>query len=188
MTKQFQLSLLMIALITVCISGCKDDPDPIIPNEEEVITTLKYTLSPAGGGDDIVLSYTDLDGDGPDAPVIVGGTLSSQTSYAGELELLNEAEDPAEDITLEIQEEDEDHQFFFESSITDLTVAYGDVDSNNNPVGLTSTLSTGAASTGTLSITLKHEPTKDGAGVADGDITNAGGETDISVSFPISVQ
>jgi len=180
------LSLAIIA--TVLFTGCKDDPDPIVPNEEELITTVNYTLSPAGGGDDIVLSYTDLDGDGSGAAVIVGGTLSSQETYVGSLELLNETEDPAEDITLEIQEEDEEHQFFFEVTGADLSVAYTDTDADGNPVGLSTSVTAGAVSSGTLKVTLKHEPVKDATGVSDGDITNAGGETDIEVSFPINVE
>ena len=36
----------------------------------------------------------------------------------------------------------------------------------------------------TMTVILRHEPNKAGAGVSDGDITNAGGETDIEVTFP----
>ncbi|HBK71516.1 MAG TPA: type 1 periplasmic binding fold superfamily protein, partial [Flavobacteriaceae bacterium] len=35
---------------------------------------------------------------------------------------------------------------------------------------------------------LRHEPNKSASGVSDGDITNAGGETDIEVIFNITVQ
>ena len=34
---------------------------------------------------------------------------------------------------------------------------------------------------------LKHEPNKSAAGVAGGDVTNAGGETDAEMEFPITV-
>lgn len=182
------LLVFTVVAATVLFSGCKDDPEPEPPNEEEVITTLKYTLSPSAGGTDIELSFTDLDGEGAGVPVIVGGTLMANTDYVGSLELLNESESPAEDITVEIMEEDEEHQFFFESSISDLTVLYSDTDADGNPVGLETSISTGSAATGTLSIVLKHEPDKSGTGVSGGDITNAGGETDIEVSFPINVQ
>ena len=43
-------------------------PEPI--NEEEVITTMTVTLVPDGGGTEIVLSFQDLDGDGPDARIM----------------------------------------------------------------------------------------------------------------------
>ena len=35
---------------------------------------------------------------------------------------------------------------------------------------------------------LRHEPDKSAAGVSSGDITNAGGETDIEVSFNVIIE
>ena len=61
----------------------------------------------------VVLSFQDLDGDGEDAPVINSGDLAAGVTYNGSIELLNETESPAEDITEEVEEEDLDHQFFY---------------------------------------------------------------------------
>ena len=177
----------VVIVMTLALSSCKKE-DPIIPNEEELITTLKYTLTPNGGGAAVVLSFKDLDGDGGNAPIIIGGTLVSNKTYTGVLVLLNEQETPAENITTEIKEEDKNHQFFFQTNITGLTVAYSDQDADGNPLGLESTLTTTGAGNGTLTITLRHEPNKSATGVANGDITNAGGETDIEVTFDIIVQ
>jgi len=195
-TKSLILTSVFISLIS--IMSCSDDPeDPIIENEEEVITTLTYTLTPSEGGSAVVLSYQDLDGDGANEPTITNGTLSAETTYSGALTLLNETESPAESITEEIEEEDADHQFFFETTVsglsvayadTDLSVAYADTDDDGNPVGLASTLTTGSAGSGNLTVTLKHEPDKSASGVSDGVITNAGGETDISVTWTITVE
>ena len=179
---------LPLLLATILIfSACKKD-DPVIVDEEELITTLRYTLTPATGGSAIILSFQDLDGDGGNAPTITGGTFAANQTYSGTIELLNESESPAENITEEIMEEQEEHQFFFQSSIADLTVGYNDRDANGNPLGLSSTLATGAAASGNLTIVLRHEPNKSAVGVADGNIANAGGETDIEVTFPIDVQ
>ena len=121
-----------------------------------------------------------MDGDGGDAPVIINGTLQANTVYDGTLELLNESEAPAEDISEEIKEEDEDHQFFFSvSGNLDLDINYNDQDGNGNPVGLASIATAGNTSQGQLTIILRHEPDKSATGVSDGDISNAGGETDI---------
>jgi hypothetical protein len=141
-----------------------------------------------GGGTAVVMSFRDLDGDGGDAPVITGATLSANTSYTGTLDLLNEAETPVEVITEEIEEEDDEHQFFFQTNIAGLSVSYEDQDGDGNPVGLATSLTTTDAGSGTLTIILRHEPEKNAAGVKDGDPTNAGGETDIEVSFPVDVQ
>jgi hypothetical protein len=104
------------------------------------------------------------------------------------LELLNELEDPAENITNEIIEEAVDHQFFYSTSIDDLVIAYDDMDPNGNAIGLETMVSANSANTGTITIILRHEPKKSASGVADGTITNAGGETDIEVTFYVDIQ
>ena len=103
-------------------------------------------------------------------------------------ELLNESVDPVDPVHEEVKEEDESHQFFFLTDIDDLTVAYDDIDADGRPVGLNSTLTTRAPGFGTLTVILRHEPDKSAEGVSDGDIANAGGDTDIEVAFPIEVQ
>lgn len=184
--KNCRIIAFAIALSMVYTACDKDDP--VIPNEEELITTLTYTLTPDSGGDIVTLSFSDIDGDGGDAPIISGGTLAANTSYSGRLELLNEAVSPVESITEEIEEEDEEHQFFFSSTVSGITVEYDDQDANGNPLGLLTTLMTGEAASGTLTIILRHEPDKFASGVSDGNSDNAGGETDIEISFPIEVQ
>lgn len=180
------LTMMVLLIGTFYFSSCVNDPQ--IPNEEEVITTLKYTLTPTNSGTPVVLTFQDLDGDGGTAPTISSGTLDSNTTYTGSLELLNEIEQPAEDITSEIQNEAEEHQFFFQSTVDGLTIAYDDQDTNNQPIGLASTVTTTNTGTGTLTIILRHEPNKTAQGVAQGDITEAGGETDIEVTFEVNVQ
>ena len=179
------MAILFIAVLV--LSSCKKE-DPEIPNEEEVITTLTYTLTPSGGGTTVVLSFKDLDGDGGNAPVIVGGTLAANKTYTGTLVLLNEQASPAENITTEVQEEDLEHQFFYQTNLSSLSVAYNDQDADGNPVGIQSTITTTDAGTGTLTVTLRHEPNKSATGVSTGDITNAGGETDIEVTFDIIIE
>lgn len=175
-------SLLLLGLIS-----CEKD-DPVIPNEEEVITTLNYVLTSTTDQSMVTFSFQDLDGDGGDTPVVSAGTLDANTTYTGEVTLLNEQESPAENITLEVEEEDDEHQFFYTSSVSGLSIAYADQDADGNPVGIATMLSTGDAGTGTLTIILRHEPNKSGSGVSSGDITNAGGESDIEVTFNVTVQ
>jgi len=189
------LKYMTLALIAAAaITGCKkDDDDPAAPapppvNEEELITTLRLTFTPAGGGATKVLQFVDLDGDGGNAPVITADPLSATTTYTVAIEVLNESEDPVEDITAEITAEDEEHQFFFQVSGANATVVYNDADADGKPLGLATTWTIGAISSGTVLVTLRHEPDKGAAGVSSGDITNAGGETDIEVSFPLVIQ
>jgi hypothetical protein len=155
-----------------------DTPDPV--NEEEVITTITATLTPVGGGATITLQSRDIDGDGPGAPVITvtGGDFAGNTTYNGTMEILNETESPAEDVTEEILEEDDEHQFFFEFTGSIAGVTYSDTDGDGNPLGQTFALTTGTAGAASLRIVLRHEPTKPNNGLAD-----AGGETDFDVTF-----
>ena len=96
-------------------------------------------------------------------------------------------------MTVEILEEDLDHQFFFNPiNGLDLDGDYSDEDSAGNPIGQQFEI-TAAASSGDLNIVLLHLPAKNAAGVSDGVIDNAfsdelGTDTDIDISFPITVQ
>ena len=187
-----KLQALVLLITMIFFVSCDDDDDGIPPpiNEEEVITTMTVTLAPQGGGSPVFLQTRDLDGDGPDAPVVtVSGPLEAGQVYNGSIEILNETESPAEDITEEIEEEADEHQFFFLVGGTlDLTTEYDDQDDDGNPIGLAFTATAGAASNGILTVVLRHEPDKDAAGVSDGEIANAGGETDIEQDFSLEIQ
>jgi len=182
-------NLAIIAFFATTFIACSNDDDPIPVNEEELITTVTATLVPQGGGTTITLVNKDLDGDGPNLPeTTVSGNFATNTSYTGTLSILNETVSPADNITLEIKEEDKDHQFFFSFTNSIATATYGDVDGDGNPVGLEFNLETSASGSGNFTITLRHEPNKLGSGVSSGDIANAGGETDVQVTFGITVE
>ncbi|PTX62982.1 hypothetical protein C8N46_102383 [Kordia periserrulae] len=185
--KKFKLSILAaIAITGLVFTGCSSDDDaPTIVNEEEVITTLSVTLVPTAGGNTITLVSRDLDGDGPDAPVVtVSGNLAANATYTGAVAVLNETETPADNITLEVVEEDLEHQFFFTvGGGLNITTDGFNLDSEGNILGTTFNVTTGAASSGTYTVALVHEPTKPNTGVAD-----AGGETDIEVTFNVTIQ
>ena len=181
-------NIVILAFIASIFTACSETEDPVVINEEEVITTVSATFVPQNGGTEITLESIDLDGDGPNAPVIsVSGNFDATTTYDGILKILNETESPADDITLEILEEDEEHQFFFSFTNDIATATYSDQDSNGDPIGVEFSLLTGTAGTGRFTITLRHEPNKSANNVNTGNITNAGGETDVQVTFEITV-
>lgn len=176
--------IFFLAIAAVSITSCNNDDDPV--NEEEVITTVTTTLT--NGATTITLTSRDLDGDGPNDPLVtVSGNLTANTVYNGETTFLNELDTPAEDITVEVEEEGEEHQVFYQIPSALGTIGYTDFDVNAKPVGLTFTYTTGNVGTGNLTVTLRHLPNKSAAGVAAGDITNAGGATDAQVTYPIVI-
>jgi hypothetical protein len=65
---------------------------------------------------------------------------------------------------------------------------YADADGDGNPIGLRNRATTPAAGSGTITAILRHMPNKSAAGVASGDITNAGGDTDIEVDLNFTIQ
>lgn len=188
---RIDLKVLMAALLISFVAfSCGDDDDPLPPNEEEVITTLNATFTNTQDATDVVTaSFRDVDGPGGNDGVTTNPTLSAGATYTLTLEFLNETETPAEDITEEVAEEDDEHQVFvIVAAGVNFTYAYGDQDGGGNPLGLTGTVTTGAASTGQVEIVLVHEPNKSAMGVSGGDITNAGGEEDIRVAFSVTIQ
>lgn len=177
-------TFLLCATALFAASCSNDDNGPV--NEEEVITTVTTTLT--GGGQVITLTSRDLDGDGPNDPLVtVVGNLTANTTYTGAVSFLNETTSPAEDITSEVEAEGEEHQIFYQLPAALGTVTYTDLDLNGKPIGLAFTLTTGNAGTGNLTVTLRHLPNKSATGVAAGDITNAGGATDALVTYPVTV-
>jgi hypothetical protein len=180
-TMKFLTATVFVSLLFI---GCSDDDAPEAVNEEEVITTLTVTLVPEDGGTEVILQTRDLDGDGPDAPVITTGNLAAGVTYVGSIVLLNETEEEPENITEEVEEENLEHQFFYTvGDGLDVTTSGENEDDEGNILGTTFTLTAGAVSSGTLTFTLRHEPTKPNEGLED-----AGGETDISAEFEVSVE
>jgi hypothetical protein len=177
-----------VIFTAVLFVSCVNDSELV--NEEEVITTMNVTLVPEGGGTAVVLSFQDLDGNGTDNTDLKKATLAAGVTYNGSIELLNETKigDP-EDITEEVKEEYLEHQFFYTIGTgLDVTTAYIEepgtgLDSKENKLGIEFTLTAGAVSLGTLTFTLRHKPTKPNTGLSD-----AGGETDIEVTFDIEVK
>ena len=186
MKKYIFYALLALPLIIVSCSKNEDDtPEPV--NEEEVITTMTITLTPKEGSGTITLQTKDLDGDGPNAPVIsVSGNLKNEVFYTGSVVFLNETESPAENITEEVEEESDEHQFFVTpgGGIADIIgIEYLNNDSSGYPLGTQFELNTLGSGNGTLTFTLRHEPKKPNTGPSD-----AGGETDIETSFDVTIE
>ena len=177
----------------------EDDADaPPCENEEEIITDVTLTFTPADGGEPVTARAQDPDGEGPqDLQILDEINLVESTEYTLTLELLNAIE--GEDITEEIMEEDDEHLFFFAFTDEVFTspagdgnadnradpVNYNDFDENNLPVGLSTNWETECGeetATGTFRIVLKHQP-----GVKSATSTIEDGGTDVDLTFTINV-
>ncbi len=182
----------MLAIAGILFFSCSDDDDaPAVINPEELITTITVTLT--SGNSTITLKSFDEDGgDGPTAPVVtVSGNLTANTTYSGEILLQDESVSPAEIVNEEVEGEADEHQFFFESANNlNITTSYSDTEADyiaggsTNPVGVKFELVTTDVSTGAFTVTLRHTPKKPN----DGTLSDAGGDTDIAQSFPITIE
>ena len=184
--KSFKYLYIPLLSLFMALSSCEKDPQ--IPNEEELITTVTYTLTPVSGGDPVIFSFRDLDGDGGQSPVVVLGRPKANTVYNAVVGLYNESVSPVDTITNEVSEEALEHQFFYAFSDMNASYIYTDLDTENHPIGIMTRVTTGEPSEGLVTIILRHLPDKFASGVSDGDISNAGGETDIEVSFLVIIE
>lgn len=185
-TKTLKLLALFFISGLVTTSCSSDDDGGGAENDEELITTVVLTLTNTANQMDVVtLTFTDIDGEGGNDPVYspTVGTLSANTTYTGSIQLWNATETPPENINEEIEDEADEHEFFYTSD-ANITITKTDLDGNGNPLGLETSVVTGAANTGNITVVLKHEPTKPNDGTAAG----AGGSTDVEVSYSVNVQ
>ena len=179
---------MMFAAMIAVFACCKKDKDIDCPpghiqvddqciQEQELITTLELHFVRAPK-DTTTFAFKDTDGPGGNAQTIDTVKLDTNATYTVLVEVLDESKTPAENITEEIKEEDHEHLFCYKISDVNTTITRTDSDGTFE-VGLESEWVTGAASTGTVTVTLKHQP----GGEKDG--TCAPGDTDLEVDFPV---
>ena len=179
--KPYKFSFLAIGIIVLLgLSACEKDKDGGPNNEQELITTVRLTFTIPGQS--LVFNAKDTDGDGGLPPVIDAISLNANTTYGLKVEFLDESKSPSVDFTSEVREEGADHLVCFVASGSAPTPSDLDKDANGKTLGLSSTVKTGTAGSGTLKVTLKH--------LADKSKANAcsTGETDAEVTFNVTLK
>jgi hypothetical protein len=196
------LSALLIPLGFFMASCEKDDPVPEI--DQEVITDVTLTFTEVDenqqpiAGSSIVAVASDAEGIslGNALEIDVISSLEPGKQYQLVISLYNSI--AGEDVTVEVAEDDTEHQFYFLGSafVGDeafLTYAYDDSDRNGNPVGLEGYVTvneTPTATTGTFRVVLRHDSNKDFTGADNPNFENfeqAGGESDVDVTFEVTL-
>lgn len=199
------LNPFLLAATIICLSTCKNE-DPTPENIPELITKVILKFSPVGGGSSITVTATDPDGGGVqdievDGPI----NLLKGSQYTLSLELINELYLPGDadyNITEAVEQEGEEHQFFFGfdegvfSSPTGMgnikdsassiagSINYLDEDLGGLPIGiLTSWTTIGTAiSSKSFRVVLKHQPE-----IKSSISTSLDGESDLDISFLLNV-
>ena len=191
---------IVIALAMILFAfGCEVE-DPVRENVPELITKVTLTFTPVVG-DPVVVTATDPDGEGVQDVQVDGDIkLEATKSYSLSLTLANglvKPSDPEYNVTEEVEEEGDEHIFFFswtndifsdpsgDGNIDrrDDPVNYEDEDVNGLPLGLETFWTAGKSSSGDFRIVLKHQPdlksTTSESGI---------GETDLDLTFTVRVE
>ena len=195
----FKLNYLLYAVLALFIfTACEEDEAaPEEENEVEVFTDVKLVFTPTGGGAAVEAAAQDPDGAGVQELQVLGAiNLAANTSYTLTMVIENCLESPCELMNEEIEEEDDEHQFFFAFTNDAFTspagngnidsasdpINYNDSDGNGNSLGLNTSWTTGSASTGTFTVQLQHQPDVKTAtsGSTDGD-------TDFALTFNLNI-
>lgn len=186
-------NIAIVTLMAATLAACEKKEDPIEnpePVEQELITTMQLVVTNSAGFNQTFTYKVDNGfGSSSQGEVTIDDVkLAPNTEYNVEMKVLNEAEDLAENITEEVIEESHHHLFVFESApVTGAgSIAFmdGNKDDEGEPLNQTLKFMTGDAGNGSLTVTLKHEPTNKAATTADA----AGGETDAQAVFPVMIQ
>ena len=195
----FKLNYLLYAFLTLFIfTACEEDEAaPEEENEVEVFTDVKLVFTPSGGGAAVEAAAQDPDGAGVQELQVLGTiNLAANTEYTLTMVIENCLESPCELMNEEIEEEDDEHQFFFAFTNDVFTspagngnidsasdpLNYNDADGNGNSLGLNTSWTTGSASNGTFTVQLQHQPDVKTAtsGATDGD-------TDFALTFNLNI-
>ena len=178
---QYALKIFFTLLASTVIYSCsKGDDDPEEVNEQEVINRVSIVLSDGSNSQTVTWN------EGSTPPAI---TLDVDKTYTASI-YFYDASDPTdvEDITEEVIEEVDEHFILWEiAGLSDFLITSAPTDyagSDGIPINLITEWGTGGAESGNIKVTLIHEP----ANKTGTTRSSIGGETDIELTFPTTVQ
>ncbi len=210
--------ILWTPLLLLGTSACSDVDDPGHDHRHDhdhgLTTRVVLNFAPTDGGEVLSFTWADPEDDGdPTVDDIVLPDASTTGDHAARdydltIELWNDLEDPAEEVTPEVAEQDDAHQFFFTGSAVVgpatganpqavVEHAYRDTDGDGLPLGLDNRFTTVAVGSGDLAIRLRHMPPEDGnpvkvAGlaetVAQDGFDAIGGDDDVDITLNLTVE
>ena len=180
MNKTFGSTLVVLMML----AGCKERNAPIDPSEADVITTVILTLTDSSTMDVSEFLWEDIDGVGGNEPNRIDTMrIALGKLYSGTIELENRSVTPIENVTTDVYNLQNEHQFFFSVTNGVATVEASDIDDRGLPIGLMFSVTPATPGTGLFTIALSHY---DSRAAKDG--VTPSNETDISVTFPLIVE
>lgn len=180
-TKKFQLLMLATSSLYALgsLSSCEDDHDH---DEGEVITTVQLLCSDSASGNALGdFRFEDPDGPGGNNPTRLDTIrLDSGRVTLVSLRFFDASTGTVKDISAEVRNEADEHLVCFGPAGIQLAINITDTD-GMYPLGLESRWKPGAAGSGSITVTLKHQyDVKNG--------TCDPGDTDVEVTFPVIIR
>lgn len=192
-----KLPIYLFAILAMGFASCESD-DPEEENDGEVITDVILNfqeLNASGAPIGLVTSFKASDPQGIEvgsSPTIQNVTLTRGKTYRMTIVVSNEIE--KEDITKEILEEADKHQFYFlGTAVTGniVTITYNDP--SGKLIGLQNRAvvsSSPGTNNAQLRVVLRHDLDKNFPGATNPNFANfvqAGGESDLDITFPVVI-
>jgi hypothetical protein len=201
-----RITPLLLLALPACSDVDNDGDEHGHHHDQEVITTVVLSFTANDDSDPIDFTWSDAEDNAN--PTIDDIVLQDANDYTMSVSFLNELEDPTEDLTPEIADEDDEHQVFFTGSAVDgpatesnanavVEHTYADEHVNGMPLGLDNDIITLGTGSGEITVTLRHMPFESGnaiktagaaSDVASGGFAAIGGDNDVQITFPISVE
>lgn len=173
------ISLFIFTILFTMLSCNKDH---VHASDHETITVFKYILTAPDGSQSSFI-YEDYDGEGGNAGRKTLSILKANTNYTGRIEVFTGDSGKLTQITDNIKTDGVHHEFFYQFNTSGAPiVSKTDVDLNNNPLGINTTLNTTITGIFPLTIILRHHPKKPNTS-----LQIAGGDTDIEVVFDVNI-
>lgn len=175
--------------IMLLFHACSKDEKTVSPPlpGNEFLTTVRLVVTNANNSSDVqIVSVTDttLIANPPDSINHPQLNLKANTTYNVSVLFLDETKKPVGNVTDDIYDRRNYHLICFDiSGGANLTVTRTDQDTNNPPlpIGLQDKFTTGAASSGTLNVQLRHQPNAKNGSCDPG-------SSDADVDFKVSIQ
>ncbi len=198
MFKSKKIYLYAIAFAAFSFTACEsEDPEP--ENDGEVITDVILNfqeLNSAGSPVGPISTFTATDPEGIEvgtAPIIQPVTLTRGKSYKMTIAVRNSIEN--EDITAEILEEADEHQFFFLGTafVGSPVMTYQYADPSGERIGVEGKVAVASSpgfNNANMRIILRHDLDKNFPGTNNPHFENfaqAGGESDLDIVFPVTI-
>lgn len=202
-------SALFFSALALISTSCSQDDEVAAPAAENILeelTDVELTFTNTNDNTDIVTVLArDEDGEGPGSIEIIdeitlqrGATYELSFKITNELAGEEEEHAHGEDVIEEIQEESNDHQFFFafpEGAFTNPSgngnidnasdqINYLDEDENGRPLGLsTQWVVADSETSGVFNVVLKHQP-----GIKSDTSTAQDGDSDFDLNFVLNIE